>query len=42
MRCGQAGMSVRSWSRGGYLDDDTQPLQSVGYAVTGQPKRLTR
>jgi hypothetical protein len=26
---------------GGYLDEDTQSLQNVAYATTGQPERLT-
>ncbi len=33
---------VHTWYGGGYLDEDTQSLQNVGYATTGQPERLTR
>jgi len=33
---------VDTWCGGGYLDEDTQSLQNVGSATTGQPERLTR
>lgn len=32
---------VHTWYGGGYLDEDTQSLQNVAYATTGQPERLT-
>ena len=33
---------VHTWYGGGYLDENTQSLQNVGYATTGQPERLTK
>ncbi len=33
---------VHTWYGGGYLDKDTQSLQNVAYATTGQPERLTK
>ncbi|MGU3409399.1 alpha/beta hydrolase [Microbacterium sp. M1A1_1b] len=33
---------VHTWYGGGYLDEDTQSLQNVAYATTGQPERLTK
>lgn len=30
-----------TWYGGGHLDEDTQSLQNVAYATTGQPERLT-
>jgi hypothetical protein len=39
---GGARFSVDAQVRcGGYLDEDTQSLQNVAYATTGQPERLT-
>jgi len=33
---------VHTWYGGGYLDPDTQSLQNVAYATTGQADRLTK
>lgn len=33
---------VHTWCGGGYLDEDTQSLQNVGYATTCQSERVTR
>ncbi|KQS14814.1 hypothetical protein ASG04_03045 [Curtobacterium sp. Leaf183] len=33
---------VHTWYGGGYLDENTQSLQNVAYATTGQPELLTK